>query len=76
VGKGGSVDKIDQDILGYVERYLAERSMCPTLRELAEHTGLSIGSVWARVDQLVKGSYLRKDRHASRSIRPGPRLRR
>jgi len=69
VGKGGSVDKIDQDILGYVERYLE-------LRELAEHTGLSIGSVWARVDQLVKGSYLRKDRHASRSIRPGPRLRR
>lgn len=69
------LDATDAKILGFVERYVEDNLMAPTLQEIADDVGMSKVGLWERVRRLVGRGYLLQEPRQARSIRPGPMLR-
>ena len=67
-----SLTRRQKDVLCYIDEYLAEYAISPTLKEIADHFHVSKITIHEHVKALVSKNYLRKEPHVSRSLVPSP----
>ncbi|MBN2491185.1 MAG: transcriptional repressor LexA [Planctomycetes bacterium] len=65
-----SLTKRQKEVLAFIGDYLRTRGISPTLKEIAEHLGVSKITVHEHVKALVAKNYLAKEPHISRSLVP------
>ena len=65
-----SLTRRQKEVLSYIDAFLEENGISPTLQEIATHMKVSKITVYEHVKALVEKNYLRKEPHISRSLVP------
>lgn len=65
-----SLTRRQKEVLSFIDDYLNEHGISPTLKEIAETMKVSKITVYEHVNALVEKDYLRKEPHVSRSLVP------
>tara|TARA_Y100001963_G_C6533906_1_gene332370 strand:+ start:308 stop:568 length:261 start_codon:yes stop_codon:yes gene_type:complete len=55
-------------LLAYIQKYIEDRQVAPTIPEMAEHEGISSNSIKTRLDSLEKRGHIKRIKYAKRSI--------